>query len=160
MSELHALDIEGARSLIRRRELTSVSLTSSLLERIAASEPLLNASIEVLHDEALAAAEQADSRLAEGQAVGPLHGIPLGVKDNIAVRGHPTTAGSLILADAVASNDAVVTDRLRKAGAILISRLNMDEFAAGATTSNPHYGQTRNAWNPACIPGGSSGARL
>lgn len=117
----------------------------------------LNAYAEVYAQDARALAGAAQSLLDHGYDLGPLHGLPIALKANIAVRGRPMTAGSRILASTVADEDAVVARRLKGAGAILLGFTNMHEFAWGGTTANPHYGQTRNAWDPERIPAGSSG---
>src|SRR5439155_20344833 len=127
------------------------------LARIEALEPRINAFITLMSEEALREAEARDRELAAGQDRGPLQGIPIGVKDIYATAGVRTTAGSKILADWVPDEDAHAVALLRRAGAVVDGKLNTHEFAYGASTINPHYGNTHNPWRLDCIPGGSSG---
>jgi aspartyl-tRNA(Asn)/glutamyl-tRNA(Gln) amidotransferase subunit A len=117
----------------------------------------LKAFITVTSKEALDSAKKAEASIVRGDYIGPLHGIPIGLKDIIFTKGIRTTCGSKILADYIPKEDATVADRLWKAGAVLLGKLNLHEFAFGATSVNPHYGTPRNPWNGQCIPGGSSG---
>jgi len=155
--ELAGLSLAAAAAGIASRELSPVELTQAALDRIQALDPRLNAFITVSGESALAAARAAEGAIAAGYHLGPLHGIPLALKDLIATRGERTTGGSRILADHVPDEDATVTARLRRAGAIFVGKLNMHEFAYGVTTNNPHYGPARNPWNLDRSPGGSSG---
>ena len=98
-----------------------------------------------------------EAELADGKYRGPLHGIPIGIKDNIETRGIRSTVGSLVLADNVPDEDARVVTLCEEAGAIILGKENLEEFAAGATSNNPHYGAVHNPWNLDHIPGGSSG---
>lgn len=157
VSELHELTISEASNLIRHRELSPLELTEAVLHRIDAVEDKVNAYITVLHDEARQAAKAAEQMIAAGYYLGPLHGIPIALKDNIYTRGVRTTAGSKILADFVPTEDATVAIRLKQAGAIIIGKTNLHEFAWGGTTDNPHYGATRNPWDLSRFPAGSSG---
>ncbi|HUX86688.1 MAG TPA: amidase, partial [Chloroflexota bacterium] len=143
--------------LIHRREVSSVELTQLMLERIHRINPLLNAFITVTGEQAVRAAEAADREIATGHYRGPLHGIPMSLKDLYGTVGVPTTGGSRILADFRPQRDATVTRRLAEAGAILVGKTNMHEFAYGTTTINPHYGVTRNPWDSERITAGSSG---
>ena len=138
-------------------DLTSVDLTRSVLERIDATEPLLNAYISVDADGALATAAHIDRRRQAGEDPGPLAGIPLAIKDVLCVRGGRTTCGSAILSEYVAPYDATAVARVRAAGAVLLGKTNMDEFAMGSSTENSHFGPTRNPIDPERVPGGSSG---
>jgi aspartyl-tRNA(Asn)/glutamyl-tRNA(Gln) amidotransferase subunit A len=155
-SELTALSISETGKLLARGELTAPELTEAYLERIAATDPELNAYVTVSADAARAAAEQAQRQLAAGSG-GPLCGIPLGLKDLYDVCGLSTTAGSPLLGHEVAGRDSTVALRLREAGAILLGKQSTHEFAWGGTTNNPHFGPTRNPRNAQRIPGGSSG---
>ncbi|MBI1886054.1 MAG: Asp-tRNA(Asn)/Glu-tRNA(Gln) amidotransferase subunit GatA [Chloroflexi bacterium] len=155
--ELQALTLAEAARLIAGRELSPRELTEECLERIEAVEPKLNAFITVTADEALEAARRAEGAIAAGEYRGPLHGIPVGLKDLFATRGVRTTAGSKIMADHVPDEDATVVRRLKEAGAVIVGKLNLHEFAFGATSVNPHYGPVRNPWDTGRIAGGSSG---
>ncbi len=155
-SDLMWLSVAEAGPLIRERELSPVELAEACLARIEAKEPGLNAFITVIAEEALASARDAEKAIAKGDYRGPLHGIPLALKDLFAVEGVKMTAGSKILADHVASEDAEATVRLRAAGAVIVGKLNLHEFAFGATGVNPHYGSARNPWDLERITGGSS----
>jgi aspartyl-tRNA(Asn)/glutamyl-tRNA(Gln) amidotransferase subunit A len=142
---------------IRQGEISPVELTEVALERIARFNPTVNAFITVDADQARAAAKVAESEIAGGNYRGPLHGIPISLKDLYLTAGLRTTGGSRILADYVPTEDATVTRLLRQAGAILLGKNNMHEFAYGTTTINPHYGAVRNPWNLERITAGSSG---
>ena len=153
---LHTL---GAAELGRRlasRDLTSRALAEALLAR-AASRRELGAFNSLDADDLLRQADAADDRRAGGRSLGPLDGIPVAIKDNIAVRGQPLTCSSRMLAGYVSPYDSAVAERLRAAGALLMGRLNMDEFAMGSSTETSATGLARNPWDPARTPGGSSG---
>jgi aspartyl-tRNA(Asn)/glutamyl-tRNA(Gln) amidotransferase subunit A len=141
-------------ALLARRQVSAVELAHAVLNRIERIDARINSYITVTADAALRDARRLD-RL-RGRR-GPLHGLPVAVKDLFATKGVRTTGGSKVLADWVPRFDATVVERLRAAGAVLLGKLNMHEFAYGTTTNNPHYGPTRNPWDPECIPGGSSG---
>ena len=155
--DLRELTLAEVASLVRRKEASPVELVEGYLRRIEALNPSLNAYITVAADEAMRSARQAEDDVARGLDLGPLHGVPLAIKDLFATRGLRTTGGSKILADWVPDEDAYVVTRLRQAGAILLGKLNMHEWAVGATTINPHFGATANPWDTTRIPGGSSG---
>jgi aspartyl-tRNA(Asn)/glutamyl-tRNA(Gln) amidotransferase subunit A len=138
---------------LRAGELSPREAVTRSLERIERLDPLLNAFLSVRAEEALAEAEALEG-LAER---GPLHGVPVAVKDVIDVAGARTTAASRILADNVAARDATVVERLRRAGAVVVGKLNTHEFAFGALTTSPHFGPARNPWDTDRICGGSSG---
>jgi aspartyl-tRNA(Asn)/glutamyl-tRNA(Gln) amidotransferase subunit A len=162
-NDLAFASIEEVARLYRKRKLSPVELTKLMLARIDQLNPKLNAYITVTHEQALAQAKKAEAELfvPRGRKAhrdhGPLHGIPISLKDNIYTKDIRTTAGSKILKDFVPLHDAVVWAKLKEAGAILLGKTNLHEFAYGVTTNNPHYGPTRNPWDLACIPGGSSG---
>lgn len=156
-SDLTSLTIAPAVELMKKGELSASDLTQACLQRIQALNPVLNIFITVATDEARQAAAAADQILAGGGDVGLLHGIPVALKDSFDVKGYPTTAGSAVLRDNIASDDSEVAKRLREAGAVILGKLNMHEWAMGATTRNDYYGWCRNPWDPKRIPGGSSG---
>ncbi|HXJ79405.1 MAG TPA: amidase [Candidatus Methylomirabilis sp.] len=144
-----------AAALVRGKQVSPTELVEAYLERIDRFDGAVHAYITVCRDEALAAARAAEQALARGEATGPLHGIPIAVKDQFHMRGVPTTAGSRVLADSVAADDAPVIARLRAGGAILLGKLNLSEFALGGTL-DPPFGQPRNPWDLERDPGGSS----
>jgi aspartyl-tRNA(Asn)/glutamyl-tRNA(Gln) amidotransferase subunit A len=154
---LHFLSIREVGERLKRRELSPVELTTATLERAEQLDGSLNAFITVTRDEALAQARLAEQALDAGHYLGPLHGIPISLKDLYQTVGIKTTGGSKILADWVPTTDSTVTRRLREAGAVLIGKNNLHEFAFGATNENPHHGPARNPWNRERITGGSSG---
>jgi len=155
-NELTALSIAEAGEQIRRRSLSPVELTRAYLDRIAAQDGERHCYITVLREEALAAAAAAEQEIGRGEYRGPLHGIPVALKDLVMTGGIRTTGGSRILKDWVPGTDATVYRRFREAGAILLGKLNMHEFAYGPTGVNPHYGTPRNPWGQDRMPGGSS----
>ncbi|MDZ7638438.1 MAG: amidase [Bryobacterales bacterium] len=138
-------------------ERTSAELCTYLLGRIDAGNERWNAFSKMHGRETIEQASRADMSRSVGIARGPLHGVPIAVKDNIAVQGWPHTASSLVLKDAVAASDATVITRLRHSGAVLLGQTVMHELAFGMTTINPHLGAVRNPWDPRRICGGSSG---
>ena len=151
------LTIAGVAPRIAAREVSPVELTACYLDRVKRLNPVLNAYSTVMEDEALAAAREAEQEINRGNYRGPLHGIPVSIKDNLAVKGYPTTAGSQILKDWKPDFDATVVARLRQAGAIVLGKNNMHEWAGGGTTMNPYFGTTYNPWDTSRVPGGSSG---
>ncbi len=157
MSNLDYLTISEASRLLRQKKVSPVELTKAALERIEALNPRLNVFITVTAERALREARAAEREIAGGKYRGPLHGIPITLKDNICAAGVRTTAGSKILGEFIPLADADVARKLSRAGAVLLGKTNLHEFAYGVTTENPHYGPTRNPWNLECMPGGSSG---
>jgi aspartyl-tRNA(Asn)/glutamyl-tRNA(Gln) amidotransferase subunit A len=145
--------------MIRNGEITSTRLVEIYLDRIKRHDgrDRINSYIAVPADLALQQAEEADKLTKKGKFRGPLHGLPLAIKDNIETKGIRTTGGSKILASWMPPEDAHVVQRLKKAGVIILGKTNMHEFALGVTNSNPHYGQARNPYDLSRIPGGSSG---
>ena len=155
-ADLHWLSVAEAAQLIAARKLSPVEFTEASLRRIEQLEGRLNAFITVDGDAAMTAASEAADEIAKGGAHGPLHGIPIALKDIFGVAGVRMTAGSKILSENVASEDAEATARLKAAGAVVLGKLNLHEFAFGATGVNPHYGAARNPWDLERITGGSS----
>ncbi len=151
------LNLTEAAAKIRSREVTSTRIVEACLARIQSTNPRVNAFITVTGELALAQAKAADASLANGKLLGPLHGIPIALKDNIDTAGVRTTAASALFDDRVPAQDAEVTRRLKSAGAILIGKTNMNEFALGGTSSTSYYGPGRNPWALDRNPGGSSG---
>ncbi len=143
--------------LLRSRSLSPVELTTDCLERIEKHNRLLNAFVTVTAETALVDARQAEAEILRGHWRGPLHGIPLGLKDLIDVAGIPTTAASTILKGRIATEHADVVRRLKPAGAVLLGKQNLHEFAYGGSSVISAYGPVRNPWNPGHITGGSSG---
>jgi len=156
VNKLHELTIHQARTLLEKKEISSEALTRSVLERIDAVNARLNAYITVTADAAMARARRADGVISRGKAAS-LTGIPLAVKDLICTRGTRTTCGSKILENFIPPYDAAVIQKLRRAGAIIVGKLNMDEFAMGSSNEHSAFGPTLNPWDPTRIPGGSSG---
>ncbi|ARP83162.1 amidase [Bordetella genomosp. 8] len=151
------LGIAETARLLRKGELSPVRIVEAALERIAAGDAVLRSFITVFDEQAMAVARASETMLRAGHDLGPLHGIPIALKDNIATAGGRTTAGSKVLADWIPTEDATIVRRLRRAGAIVLGKTNMHEFAWGGTSANPHYGNVRNPWDPARFPAGSSG---
>lgn len=143
--------------MLRARQLTSVELLRAAIARIEQLDRTLVAFITRTLDRAMAEAERADALFARGIDRGPLHGIPVAIKDLFDVAGVATTGGSAMFAQNVATRDSAVTERLRDAGAVIVGKTNLHEWAFGVTNQNPHFGAARNPWDPARIPGGSSG---
>jgi aspartyl-tRNA(Asn)/glutamyl-tRNA(Gln) amidotransferase subunit A len=151
------VNIREASTALRARHVSAVELAKAALARIERHNPALRAFITITAESALDAARQADLELAAGRDRGPLHGIPVAVKDLFYTKGVLTTGGSPIHAHFLPERDATVVERLRTAGAVMMGKLNMHELAYGTTSANPHYGVVRNPWNPEHSPGGSSG---
>src|SRR5687767_4339431 len=142
---------------LRKRETSAETLTSRCLDRIAERNPSINAFITVLAEQALAQARQVDADIALGRYRGPLHGVPLSLKDIIDLRGVPTTAASRVRDGHAAADDAVIVTRLREAGAIFVGKTNLHEFALGTTNEDSAFGPVRHPLDPNRSPGGSSG---
>lgn len=153
---LHWLGAAEAARAFARRALSPVELMRALLDRIAAIDPAINAFIRLDAETALAAARAAEAEIAAGRIRGPLHGVPVGIKDIIDVAGLPTTCHSRVLLDNMAGRDAACVARLRQAGAIVLGKLSTHEFAIGGPSFDLPFPPARNPWNRAHHPGGSS----
>lgn len=154
---LHFQPLAELSARLDRRELSSVELTRAIIARTQAIEPQVHAFNSFNAPDALAQAAASDARRAAGQARGPLDGIPIGLKDVIAVKDQPLTASSKILGNFISPYDATVARRLKEAGAVLWGRLSCDEFAMGSSNENSAFGPVSNPWDLSRVPGGSSG---
>jgi aspartyl-tRNA(Asn)/glutamyl-tRNA(Gln) amidotransferase subunit A len=149
--------IKDLSRLIYAKEISPVDLIESTLERIQSLNSKLNAFITVMEDSAREDAKNAESMIEEGKYKGPLHGIPISLKDLIYVNGVKSTSGSKIMSDFIPNYDSTVVKKLKDAGAIIVGTNNTHEFACGVTNINPHYGSSKNPWDPIRMSGGSSG---
>jgi len=151
------LSISEAAELLRQKKISPVELTKACLDRIESLNPVLNAFITVTDEAAMAQARVAEDEMQRGHWRGPLHGIPIGLKDLIDTAGVLTTCGSELFADRVPTEDAEVVRRLKNAGAVVLGKQNLQEFAYGGTSASSYYGAVHNPWNLNHIAGGSSG---
>ena len=142
---------------IRARQVSPVEVTAAALTQADRLQPTLRSFITLLHDQAMDEARKHETEIARGEYRGPLHGIPIGIKDNLATANIRTTVGSKVLVHHIPTEDAEVIRRCKAAGAIILGKENLEEFAAGATSNNPHYGAVQNPWVLGHVPGGSSG---
>ncbi|HEY4010303.1 MAG TPA: amidase [Acidobacteriaceae bacterium] len=156
-TDLTSLTLKEASDLLQAGKVSSVELTQACLNRIAAANPRLNAFITITGPQALEAARQMDREQAQGKRRGPLHGVPIAIKDNIDTAGVRTTAASGVFKDRIPSEDAEVVRRLKLAGAVSLGKLNLHEFADGGTSDVSYFGAVHNPWALDHIPGGSSG---
>ena len=157
MSALHELGIREAAEGLAKGEFSSVELTQAVIDRVHAKDGEIGAYLTFDEEGALAAAAAADASRAAGKVASPLHGVPIAIKDLINVKGQPCTCASKILKGYVSPYDATVIKNLKAAGAVCAGRVNMDEFAMGSSTENSGLGVTRNPYDLARVPGGSSG---
>jgi len=151
------LTIAEASDLLRRKQISPVELTTACLARIEQLNPSVNAFITVMHDSALREARAAEAEIGAGNWRGPLHGIPIGLKDLIDTAGVKTTCGSALFANRIPAEDAEIVRRLKSAGVVVIGKQNMQEFAYGGTSTSSYFGPVRNPWDVDRIAGGSSG---
>jgi aspartyl-tRNA(Asn)/glutamyl-tRNA(Gln) amidotransferase subunit A len=154
---LIALTLKDASDLVRRKDVSPVELTEACLARIEKYNPAINAFITVTRDQALAAAREMETEISRGKHRGALHGIPIALKDNIDTAGVRTTAASGVFKDRVPTDDAEVVARLKRAGAIVLGKLNLHEFALGGTSAVTYFGPVHNPWALDRVSGGSSG---
>lgn len=149
VSELH--------ELLVGKDVSSTELTKAYIERIQTVDPMLQAYLTVLEDQALGQAAEVDRKIAQGEVLGVLEGIPMALKDNMCTEGVRTSCASKMLENFIPPYNATVTDRLQAEGTILLGKVNMDEFAMGSSTENSFFAKTRNPWDLERVPGGSSG---
>ncbi|NES80330.1 MAG: Asp-tRNA(Asn)/Glu-tRNA(Gln) amidotransferase subunit GatA [Moorea sp. SIO2B7] len=140
-----------------KKERSAVEITTEALDRIQAVESKVHAFLSITTDQALETAKQVDAKIAAGEEIGLLAGIPIGIKDNMCTKGIPTTCGSRILENFVPPYESTVTQKLKDAGAVMVGKTNLDEFAMGSSTENSGYQLTANPWDLSRVPGGSSG---
>jgi len=159
MSNEHLTRLSAAElsQVLSSREVSAVEVTRAHLDRIASVDPSVHAFLHIDDEGALASANAVDAKRAAGEALGPLAGVPLALKDVMAMRGVPTTCGSKVLEGWRPPYDATVVSRLRAADVVILGKTNMDEFAMGSSTEHSAYGPTRNPWDLDRIPGGSGG---
>ncbi|RJP25774.1 MAG: Asp-tRNA(Asn)/Glu-tRNA(Gln) amidotransferase subunit GatA [Candidatus Abyssobacteria bacterium SURF_5] len=155
--DLALLPAHRLSEMLRSGETTSTEITEQVLENIERRDQLLKAYLSVMKEEALRKAEEVDKKIRTGSALSPLAGIPLALKDNMCLMGTETTCASKILKGFVAPYDATVVARLKAADCVFVGKTNLDEFAMGSSTENSAFGPTRNPWDTARAPGGSSG---
>lgn len=155
--EILSLTAVGLGKKIKQKEVTAVEAAKAVLGQIKAMEPLLNSFVLVEEARVLRQAEEVQKRIDGGELTGPLAGVPVAIKDNICIKDMRTTCCSKILSDFVPTYTAQAVENLIKAGAVILGKTNMDEFAMGSTTETSAFGVTRNPWNPEHVPGGSSG---
>ncbi len=157
VDELRTFDVAALSEKIRSKQISPVEVTEAYLARIEQTDGRIRAYITVTADRARAAAKAAEKEIAGGGWRGPFHGVPVALKDLCYTKGIHTTGGSRIFAEFMPEFDCTIWARLEQAGAVLLGKLNLHEFAAGATSTNPHWGVCRNPYNPERVPGGSSG---
>ena len=155
--ELKGLRIKDMQSGLSEGRFTSVELLEAVYKRIEEADASVGAFLSLTKESALEDAKASDKRREERQTLGPLDGIPVAIKDNICMKGAPATCGSKMLEDFYPPYDATVVKKLKLAGAVIVGKTNMDEFAMGSSTENSYYKKTKNPWDLTKVPGGSSG---
>lgn len=156
--KLYELSAAQLAKMLRNKEITSVELTKAVFDRIDEVESKVDSYLYLNKEAALAKAAEIDAKLTNGEVLAPLAGIPIAIKDNISTKGMPTTCASRMLVNYTPVFNATVMDKLEGQGAIILGKLNMDEFAMGSSTENSYFKTTKNPHNIECVPGGSSGA--
>jgi aspartyl-tRNA(Asn)/glutamyl-tRNA(Gln) amidotransferase subunit A len=154
---LEELTCHEIHDLLKSKEITSFEVTLAVINRIEALEPKINAYITTCFDEAIEQAKKIDKKIAHGDEIHPLAGIPIAIKDNMCTKGIKTTCASKILHNFIPPYDAFVIQKLKEIGAVIIGKTNMDEFAMGSSCENSYFGATKNPWDLDAVPGGSSG---
>ena len=157
MLEIHKLTAFEIREKIANKELSAVEVTKAVFERIEKKDKIINSFVSLRKEKALEEARIIDEKIAKGEKVGTLAGVPVSIKDNMVSEGDLTTACSKILSNYIGVYDATVVKKLKEADAIIIGKTNMDEFAMGGTTRTSYHGLTKNPWDITKVPGGSSG---
>jgi aspartyl-tRNA(Asn)/glutamyl-tRNA(Gln) amidotransferase subunit A len=157
MTKFHTMTVANLAAGLRKREFSSVEITSAFLDRVATLDKQLNSFITVTPEQALAAAKAADARIASGEGVAALTGVPFAHKDIFCTKGVRTSCGSHMLENFVAPYDATVTQRFQQAGMVMLGKTNMDEFAMGSSNETSYFGPVHNPWDLQRVPGGSSG---
>ena len=151
------ITIKETAELIKDKKISPVELTKAFLERIESVDKEINSYITVISDQALESAESAEQEIMKGNYLGPLHGIPIGLKDIFVMKDIPSTCGSKMLENFISPYDATVTARIKKSGAVILGKNNMDEFAMGSSNETSYFGPVKNPWDTGRVPGGSSG---
>ncbi|SHJ47034.1 aspartyl/glutamyl-tRNA(Asn/Gln) amidotransferase subunit A [Tepidibacter formicigenes DSM 15518] len=155
--KLYEMTLKEVSEKIKNKEITSLELTESILNRIKEVEPKVDSFISLTEEYAINKAKEIDEKIAKGENLSPLAGVPMAVKDNICTDGIKTTCASKMLENFVPPYDATAIKRLNKAGAVMVGKTNMDEFAMGSSTENSAFKKTKNPWDLTRVPGGSSG---
>ncbi|MCT4509385.1 MAG: Asp-tRNA(Asn)/Glu-tRNA(Gln) amidotransferase subunit GatA [Tepidibacter sp.] len=155
--KLYEMTLKEVSEKIRKQEITALELTKTILDRIKEVEPHVDAYITITEEQALSRAKEIDEKIKAGEEVSVLAGIPMAVKDNICTDGIKTTCASKMLENFIPPYDATVVKKLNDAGAVMVGKTNMDEFAMGSSTENSHFKNTKNPWDLNKVPGGSSG---